>query len=112
MGVDAQEYLGALPRLDPPLRMPSLLPHDLCHEWNVSHRLLAQNNKFKKGFVILHFMCKCFELIYVKIIRPVCRYFFMKVKLLGHVQLFATPWTVDYQAPLSMRFFRQEYWSV
>ena len=25
----------------PPLRMPSPLPHDLCHEWNVSCRLLA-----------------------------------------------------------------------
>ena len=25
----------------PPLRMPSLLPHDLCHEWNVSCRLPA-----------------------------------------------------------------------
>ena len=66
-----------------------------------------QNNKFKKGFVILHFMYKCFELIYVKIIRPVCRYFFMKVKSLSHVQLFVTPWTVDYQAPPSMGFSRQ-----
>ena len=27
------------------------------------------------------------------------------------VQLFATPWTVDHQAPLSMEFSRQEYWS-
>ena len=27
------------------------------------------------------------------------------------VQLFATPWTVACQAPLSMEFFRQEYWS-
>ena len=26
------------------------------------------------------------------------------------VQLFATPWTVTYQAPLSMEFPRQEYW--
>ena len=26
----------------------------------------------------------------------------------SHVQLFATPWTVARQAPLSMRFFRQE----
>ena len=26
-------------------------------------------------------------------------------------QLFATPWTVTCQAPLSMEFFRQEYWS-
>ena len=30
---------------------------------------------------------------------------------LSHVQLFATPWTVAYQASLSMRFPRQEYWS-
>ena len=28
----------------------------------------------------------------------------------SHVQLFATPWTVAYQAPLSMEFSRQEYW--
>ena len=36
----------------------------------------------------------------------------MKVKVLvSHVQLFATPWTVACQAPLSMAFFRQEYWS-
>ena len=31
--------------------------------------------------------------------------------LLSHVQLFATPWTVACQAPLSMGFPRQEYWS-
>ena len=36
----------------------------------------------------------------------------LKVKLLSHVQLFATPWTVAYQAPPSMGFSRQEYWSV
>ena len=30
---------------------------------------------------------------------------------LSHVLLFATPWTVAHQAPLSMGFFRQEYWS-
>ena len=35
----------------------------------------------------------------------------MNVKLLSRVQLFATPWTVVYQAPLSMGFSRQEYWS-
>ena len=33
------------------------------------------------------------------------------VKLLSHVLLFATPWTVPCQAPLSMGFSRQEYWS-
>ena len=35
----------------------------------------------------------------------------MKVKLLSHVQLLATPWTVAYQAPPPMGFPRQEYWS-
>ena len=34
-----------------------------------------------------------------------------EVKSLSRVRLFATPWTVAYQAPLSMRFSRQEYWS-
>ena len=35
----------------------------------------------------------------------------VKVKLLSRLQLFATPWTVDYQARPSMGFSRQEYWS-
>ena len=30
---------------------------------------------------------------------------------LSPVQLFATPWTGAHQAPLSMKFSRQEYWS-
>ena len=29
----------------------------------------------------------------------------------NHVQLFATRWTADHQAPLSMELSRQEYWS-
>ena len=33
------------------------------------------------------------------------------VKSLSRVQLFATPWTVAYQASPSMGFSRQEYWS-
>ena len=35
----------------------------------------------------------------------------VKVKLLSHVRLSATPWTVAYQASRSMGFSRQEYWS-
>ena len=35
----------------------------------------------------------------------------VKVKLLSHFRLLATPWTAAYQAPLSMGFSRQEYWS-
>ena len=33
------------------------------------------------------------------------------MKLLSHVQLFVTPWPAAYQAPPSMAFSRQEYWS-
>ena len=35
----------------------------------------------------------------------------VKVKSLSRVRLFATPWTVAYEAPPSMGFSRQEYWS-
>ena len=35
----------------------------------------------------------------------------VKVKSLSHVWLLATPWTAAYQAPPSMVFSRQEYWS-
>ena len=35
----------------------------------------------------------------------------MKVKSFSRVQLLATPWPAAYQAPPSMGFSRQEYWS-
>ena len=35
----------------------------------------------------------------------------VKVKSLSRVRLFVTPWTAAYQAPPSMGFSRQEYWS-
>ena len=35
----------------------------------------------------------------------------MHARSVSPVLLFATPWTVAYQAPLSMEFSRQEYWS-
>ena len=34
-----------------------------------------------------------------------------KCESLSHIQLFATLWTVTLQAPLSLEFSRQEYWS-
>ena len=33
------------------------------------------------------------------------------MKSVSCVRLFATPWTAAHQAPVSMGFFRQEYWS-
>ena len=36
---------------------------------------------------------------------------FVVFQSLSYVQLFATPWTITHQAPLSMGFCRQAYWS-
>ena len=35
----------------------------------------------------------------------------LKVNMLVAVQLFETPWTIVRQAPPSVEFSRQEYWS-
>ena len=40
-------------------------------------------------------------------LHPMCMLSFS----VSHVQLFATPWTVDHQASLSMGFSRHKYWS-
>ena len=50
-------------------------------------------------------VCVCIYIyIYIYIVK-------VKLKFLSHVRLFATPWTVAYQAPPSLGFSRQEYWS-
>ena len=38
-------------------------------------------------------------------------FFFNEVKVLSRAGLFATLWSIAHQAPLSMRFSRQEYWN-
>ena len=50
----------------------------------------------KNAEVGCHFLLQCMK---------------VKGKSLSRVRLFVTPWTVAYQAPLSMGFSRQEYWS-
>ena len=42
-----------------------------------------------------------------------CSYicFYVYVQSLSHIRLLSTPWTVARQAPLSMKFSRQEYWN-
>ena len=43
--------------------------------------------------------------------KPLSQTYWTSVKSLSLVQVFETSWTVDCQAPPSMGFFRQEYWS-
>ena len=45
----------------------------------------------------------------LKVEENLCVY--VCISRFNHVPFFATPWTVACQAPLSMRFPRQEYWS-
>ena len=69
----------------PDRRQPTQLPHP----WD---------SPGKNTGVGCHYLLQCMK---VK----------MKVKSLSHVRLLATPWTAAYQAPPSMGFSRQAYWS-
>ena len=51
------------------------------------------------------------NLLYLPVqVRSQLDFILTQSKSLNRVQLFATPWTVAYQAPPSMGFSRQEYW--
>ena len=57
-----------------------------------------------------------YVLIFSMIIWDICKFnllcFILSLcVLVSRVRLFAIPWTTDCQAPLSMEFSRQEYWS-
>ena len=46
-----------------------------------------------------------------KLLGDILQQYEVEWKSLSHVWLFVNPWTVAGQAPLSMKFSRQEYWS-
>ena len=78
----AAKSLQSCPTLcDPHRQKPTRLPHP----WD---------SPGKNTGVGCHFLLQC-----------------MKVKSLSRVWLLATPWTAAHQAPPSMGFSRQEYWS-
>ena len=57
----------------------------------------------------------CLTLMYLNIyflsFLPVTNHFMCMLSHFSHVRLFVILWAVALQAPLSMRFYRQEYWS-
>ena len=69
---------------------------------------LKHHHHLKTKFVLGSLLVFMFYMFDLKC-SSVCVW--VSVQSLSHVQLFATPWTTDFQAPLSMRFTRQEYWS-
>ena len=78
----AAKLLQLCPTLRPHRRQPTRLPHP----WD---------SPGKNTGVGCHFLLQC-----------------VKVKSLSRVRLLATPWTAAHQAPPSMGFARQQYWSV
>ena len=68
------------------------------HRWQPIRLPHPWDSPGKNTGVGCHFLLQCMK---VKV----------KVKSLTRVWLLATPWTAAYQAPLSMEFSRQEYWS-
>ena len=66
------------------------------HRWQLTRLSRPWDSPGKNTGVGCHFLLQCMK---------------VKVKSLSHVQRFATPWTAAYQAPPSMGFSSQEYWS-
>ena len=57
--------------------------------------------------LFFYYFFKIVQFFFFSPLRP----WVSEVKSLSHFQLFVTPWTVAHQAPPSMGFSRQEYWS-
>ena len=68
------------------------------HRWQPTRLPCPWDSPGKNTGVGCHFLLQCMK---VKV----------KVKSLSCVRLLATPWTAAHQAPLSMGFSKQEYWS-
>ena len=66
--------------------------------------------------MVCKFLCECLSSVLlgiylgVELLHRMVRVY-MHAKLLCCIRLFATPWTVTHQAPLSMGFSKQEHWS-
>jgi len=82
-----EKYIKLLLLLSRFSRMPT-------HRWQPFRLPRPWDSPGKNTGVHCHFLLQC-----------------VKVKLLSCARLLATPWTAAYQAPPSMGFSRQEYWS-
>ena len=84
------------------------------HRWQPTRLLCPCDFPGKSTGVGGHCLLQKEVCIYIYIYTHIHIYIYMKwseVKSLSRVRLFATPWTVTYQAPPSLGFSRQEYWS-
>ena len=75
--------------------------------WEAAHPLWTSNESLIKWRITFRILSNPLSLKGYLSVKECL----LKVKSLSHVRLFATPWTVAHQDPVSMGFFRQEYWS-
>ena len=74
--------------------------------------LLKIINKLLKNTLTLSLMMKSHIILFPEILfLSLYLIVYLQAQLLHLVRLFVTPWTVAHQAPLSVEFSRQEYWS-
>ena len=71
--------------------------------------MINHNREYFKERVYIY-VCIAKSLCRTAEINTVLEITFVKVLVIHCVQFFATPWTVAHHAPLSMEFYRQEYW--
>ena len=81
--------------------------HWVYHKHTLNYIILCTDNEPR--VVCLH--RKCYVLFFTENELVGWWWFMMCACVLGRVRLFATPWTIACQAPLSVGFPRQEYWS-
>ena len=102
-----------IPGTGKPGGLPSMGSHRVGHDWsdlaaadgwggNRSWKEVQEEGDFYLHTVI-HFIVEQKPTHHCKAT--------IHAQFLSCVQLFETPWTVAHQAPLSMEFSRQEYWS-
>ena len=82
----------------------------------LSSIILNPNDVEQRRYIMLsiEFSLTKSKIVNVVLLYPSLAYYltYSRYKIVfNHVWLFATPWTVAHQAPLSVGFFRQEYWS-
>ena len=76
--------------------------------WKIVYGLNNYINHFDNN---VNFSCKKPSLKASLSVKNMQANYFVCAQMLSHVWFFVTPWTVAHQAPLSMEFSRQEYWS-
>ena len=106
---EKKKYVGLIcfireTRINIPVFLVSLLLQGLCEDFT---------NDAKAFLKIFKTLPKCDGRIYynVQLILMILMWYSAMLSHFSHVWLFATLWAVAHQAPLSLGFSRQEYWS-